>query len=294
MYKSYKNRSVWMIIFTGLFIVGLWSCNGESDRLKKRVSELESNNQKLKTTQENKDSSINIFLEGYNEIQINLDSIKERQGIVVSNIKINGDLKKEDVKKNIISDIKAINKLMEKNQQAINNLRSQLKNSNVKIEGLQKLVDEMTSKLQEKDAQIADLQEQVVSLNKDLEYLFSEYNDRINELNAKDSALNVAYYAYGTKKELKDKKVIVNEGGILGIGGVKELKDNFNKGYFTQIDILETRSIPLMAKDASFVTKHPKDSYKFIKKDNEIDSLQIIDPTAFWSASKYCVIIVKN
>lgn len=277
----------------GALMLAMWSCNNDSARLNKRISELEQQNTKLQTAQANKDSSINQFLKGYDEIQQNLNVIKEKQKLVTTNISTSGDIKKKDAENDIVNDIKAINDLMEKNHKTINYLSKRLKNSNVKIKGLQKLLADLSAQIQQKDAQIADLQGQVTKLNGDLNYLFKEYNDRINELNGKDSTLDVAFYAYGTAKELKDEGVITKAGGFIGIGGIKKLKSDFNKKYFTQIDISQTTAIPLLAKKATVVTSHPKDSYKIVGN-NKADSLVITDPKAFWSVSKYCVIVVQN
>jgi hypothetical protein len=104
--------------------------------------------------------------------------------------------------------------------------------------------------------------------------------------------LNTAYFAFGSKKELLDNKVISTEGGVLGLGKNKELAADFNKDYFTEVNITELKEIPLGYKKIEFTTNHPEDSYKLVETEM-IDKLVITDAKKFWSVSKYLVIVVK-
>ena len=87
--------------------------------------------------------------------------------------------------------------------------------------------------------------------------------------------------------------MLTKEGGFLGIGKNEELKDDFNKDYFSKIDIREQKSFLLYAKKAELITTHPKSSYEFMGADNKVDSLVIKDSEAFWNASKYLVILLE-
>ena len=59
-------------------------------------------------------------------------------------------------------------------------------------------------------------------------------NDKINEQTRK---INTAFYAIGTEKELKAHKILTKERWLYRIGKNKELQGNFDKSYFTKIDI---------------------------------------------------------
>jgi hypothetical protein len=72
------------------------------------------------------------------------------------------------------------------------------------------------------------------------------------------------------------------------------LKDSdFNKDYFTQIDIRTDKEIKLYSKDAELLTTHPAGSYELIKDEKELLTLKIVNPNDFWSVSRYLVIQVK-
>ncbi len=79
---------------------------------------------------------------------------------------------------------------------------------------------------------------------------------------------------------------------MLGIGKTPLIKKDFNRSYFTEIDIRNLDYIPLMVKKAKLVSVHPADSYH-ISGAKGADTLFIEDSAEFWKASKYLVIILN-
>ena len=69
--------------------------------------------------------------------------------------------------------------------------------------------------------------------------------------------------------------------------------DDFNKDYFTQIDIRTDKEIKLYSKRAELLTTHPAGSYELVKDAKGQLTLKITNPSQFWSVSRYLVIQVK-
>ena len=68
---------------------------------------------------------------------------------------------------------------------------------------------------------------------------------------------------------------------------------NFDKEYFTKIDIRIDKEIKLYSKSAKMLTSHPSSAYTLERDVNKQYVLRITDPQLFWSTSKYLVILVK-
>jgi hypothetical protein len=68
---------------------------------------------------------------------------------------------------------------------------------------------------------------------------------------------------------------------------------DFNKSYFTEIDIRVDRVFPLYSKQAQLLTVHPTGSYELVKDADKMITLNILDFEAFWSVSRYMVIQVR-
>ena len=83
--------------------------------------------------------------------------------------------------------------------------------------------------------------------------------------------------------------MVTNEGLFKGL----KIGDNFDKNYFTKIDLREVTSIKLNVKSLRILSAHPENSYKLIQNDNTIESIEITDPEKFWERSKFLVMLTN-
>jgi hypothetical protein len=241
---------------------------------------------------ERQDSSIQEFIRGFNEIQANLDTIKAKEKIVAATSK-NAETRKSK-EEQIIADIQSIYDVMNKNKQRLNTMRSKLKESNKKNLELEKFINRLTAEIEEKDGQIANLTSELERLNIEMSNLNTTYQEEIQSGQVKTEKLNTAYYAFGTSKELIKNGVLTKEGGFIGLGKSQKVKEDFNKEYFTKVDITSMNVIPLGAKKAKLVTTHPAGSYKIEGADGKAEKLTITNYEEFWSASKYLVVVIEQ
>ena len=275
-----------IIILTNLLVSNCGKGSDESENPIKDSVENVSGNLNGKLNE--KDAAIQELVSSFNEIQENLNTIKEKEKII-SKVTSDGDVKsKED---QIKEDIQSIYDLMAKNKDRIGSLSKKLKNSKLKIEGLEKMIENMQATLNLKDSEIEELKTKIEGLNVELSNLTTNYKAVENESNQKTEIINTAFYAIGTSKELKENNVITKEGGIIGLGKTTKLSSDFNKEYFTKINVEKTTSINLGAKKIKMLTTHPSSSYKLIGE-KPIEKLEITNTKEFWSASKYLVIIL--
>lgn len=278
-----------------------FACN--TKELEQQIAQLTEENQKLISESTDKDTSIASFMQSFNDIERNLAEIRARE----NNIELTNSDKKlteEDIKAKISENIAVINELMAQNKETIASLDKQLKRSygaNSKVKkALETLKAELTAQIEEKDVQLAGLKKDledmnftVAELNATIDTLSIENSNQAQIIGEKVNEINTAYYTVSTKKELLSDNVVAKEGGFLGIGKTKTLKDDFNKDVFSKIDITEVKSFPINGRKAELVTSHPEDSYTFERVDDKnVESLVILDPEKFWNSSKYLVVMV--
>ncbi len=276
-----------------LLIPVFFACGREA---KKQAEELQTKNDSLLTQTMQKDEAINEFIRSINEIQGTLDTIKQKENIINLTTDRGGELKLS-AKDQIKNDIETIYGLMQKNKETLNALTRKLKNANMKVDELNKMVTRLNRDLADKAAQIEDLRGKLARLNTSFEMANlkidtlsrtvkeqgSQINNQSQTIAAQDEALNTAYYVIGNNKELKNS-------GIIKSG---EVLSDFNKDLFTKIDIRKVTEISILSKKAKILSSHPSSSYKFTGDKKMVQSLQIIDYKAFWSNSKYLVILVN-
>ena len=279
------------ILMMAMCLMALASCKQE-----KVTPALPQNSQvdSLSRIIEQKDNEINDMMELFNEVEEGFRLISEAENRV--NLVKNGE--GADKAQRIRENIQFIQQRLSQNRELIAKLRQQLRESSIKGDQLKRTLDNLVKQLEEKDGQLRDLRAQldakdihiaeldqtISDLHQDVDNLKGESQQKSNTINTQDKQLHTAWFVFGTKKELKEQ-------GILD--GGKVLQGNFNKNYFTKIDIRVEKEIKLYSKSAKLLTMHPSSSYTLARDSKNQYVLRINNPQIFWSTSKYLVIQVK-
>lgn len=286
-------KKVWSILILTALLMSCGDENGEmlADELEKLKQENIELKEQTKVIAE-KDSAINEYAKFIMDIQNNLNKINEKENSLLLKSR-NPELNGSDA--TIISDMQELGKLLAENKAKVNSMKAKLSNANIQISDLESVVLNLTDQVEKKDTEIMGLKGELSDLGVAFDELLSAYEDNIvvladkNEIiETQENELNTAYYTFGSVKELKNNGVISKEGGFIGIGKTKKLKDDFNKDYFTKVDITKATTITLGVSKAKLVTTHPEGTYELTG-----EKLVIADPKKFWSVSKYLVIETK-
>lgn len=241
-----------------------------------------------------KDNEINDMLSTVNAINEGLRQISAAENRVTIAKDGEGANKNQQIKENI----RFISEQMQRNREMIDKLRRQLRESSLNSDQLKKTIDGLVQQLEDKEKEVLNLRAQlddkdihiqeldnrVTDLNTNVNALTEENERKAQTISAQDKALNTAFYVFGTKSELKAQNII--EDG-------KVMQSNFNKSYFTKVDIRVDKEIKLYSKSATLLTSHPASSYTLQRDANKQYILRITNPESFWSTSKYLVILVK-
>lgn len=285
------------LVLSSFLLLMLVSCNQE---VKQENTRLENENEELMEENAQKDSLINDFVTSFTRIQENLAAIREKEEKIQSAREGNLETSMPQ-REEVIRDIEAINELLSENRQAMADLNDKLERYQFENSKLKRLVSNLQSQVDTKDSQVVVLKENLAAVNFEMESLNSRLSEvkeenekRAETIEQQQEAMNTAYYAVGTSDDLRENKVIDKKGGFIGIGRTKTLAEDFNRDYFTKIDITKTNLIPLDTDedDVKLISSHPSESYKWNKSDDQVKSLEITDPEKFWKSSKYLVVLI--
>lgn len=287
-------KAIFSVLFVSL--IAFSSCNFKSSDYKK----LKEQNDSLMRAKQIMQEEIDEYFAAINQIEQNIEKIKETQGILQTSPQ-SAELTDESRAK-INDDLLYLNDMLQTNKDELSRLKSKLKKSSIKSAELERSIARLTKALEEqtsqveilkaeliaKDSLIANLGSTVDELGKEVEVLKSDNEAKQSKLNEQEETIHTAWYVFGTRKELKEQKIITSEGLF---SSKKILESDFNKNYFVRIDARKTKSIPLYSTRAKILTSHPKSSYT-LEKENGNFVLLITDTNVFWSVSKYLVIEV--
>ena len=271
----------------------LTACNNGAEKKEQAFAE---ERDSLMQVINDKDAELDEIMGTIGEIQEGFRRINEAEGRITVN---DGDVESESSKETIRENMQYIQDAMAQNREKIKQLQEKLRASTVGSEKLKKMVDdlsaqldaqkikvqELEARLAEKDILIAKQGEAITTLTENVNALSEENKAKSQTVAEQDKQIHTAWYVFGTKSELKEQKIL-QKGDVLQSG-------DFNKDYFTKVDIRYDKEIKLYSKSAKLLTNHPAGSYRLEKDNKGQYVLQITNPDAFWSVSKYLVVQVR-
>ncbi|MBQ3364126.1 MAG: hypothetical protein IJG42_09280 [Muribaculaceae bacterium] len=293
-----KKISYLVLLMIGLALMP--SCK-RSNQLEQEAMRQDSINAVLQDSINTANAEKDSLMQLMGDIADGMAQIKELEDIVSVN-NLSGET--PDRKKQLREDIVLIQQSINKHKKRLEDLEKRLKQStnyntsmeksiaNLKqqLEQQQKTINNLTEQLAAAHIQIKNLNQSVDSLNsvnkavvKEKEEAQEESKQLTNEVNN----LNTCYYVVGSKKELKDNKII--ESGFLR--KTKILQGDYEMSYFTKADRRTLSEIPLHSKKAQLMTNHPKDSYEIVDNGGT-KTLRILNAGRFWEKSNFLVIKV--
>lgn len=266
------------------------------DFTNKREQELTAQKESLIKQLNEKNVALEQALSSIAKIQEGFQVINEAEGRV--NLQTQAAEGVTDAER-MKEDILFIQQKMEENRKQMAALEKKLKASGAENANLRKVLANLQKELDVKVARIAALQAElaeknirIAELDKAVETLTHDVNTLQQTSDAQQDVierqvveLNKAWYVYGTSKELKEQNILK--------GGDVMASSDFNKNYFTEIDVRVDRVFPLYAKHAKLLTVHPESSYEFVKDADKQLTLKVLDIDAFWSVSRYMIIQVR-
>ena len=243
-----------------------------------------------------KDIELDDILSTFNEVQEGIRRINEAEGRVTI---AEGNPESASSREVIHENMEFIQQAMQQNREMIAQLQEKLKNSSIRATKMQKTIENLQSQIEaqaariqeleaslaEKDALIEAQGDAIAGLSNDVASLTEDNKQKAEKVQQQDKELNSAWFVFGTKNELKEQKILTK-------GDVLKSSD-FNKDYFTKIDIRYDRDIKFYSKSAQLLSTHPAGSYQLAKDKQGQYELHITDPQKFWSVSKYLVVLVK-
>ncbi len=253
----------------------------------------------LRQVIEQKDNELNDIVSTLNEVQEGFRQINEAEG----RIKTENTGGETSGRQAIMENMAFIQRTLKLNAELISNLKQQLRNATASNRRLKATIEEtlanFTAQIEEKNREIAALkaeleQKAIVIADQgaaisDLHYsvsdLASANSAQSGTIAAQDKQLHAAWYVFGTKKELREQNIL-KSGEVLR-------EDDYNKDYFTAIDVRVTKTIKLYSRSAKLMTTHPEGSYSLDKDAQGNYTLRVLDVEKFWSVSRYLVVLVK-
>ena len=174
-------------------------------------------------------------------------------------------------------------------------LKSTLAELQSTIDGLQATLESQKNTIATLEADLTGTKQQVTTLTEEKSLL----TDTVSAITTRE---NTVYYVIGTRKELKDRGIVVEQGGTRFLiftrtGEVLKPAPNLDPSAFTAVDRRTVTEIKLPNPDKEYeVVSNQTISASNIAptaKNRIKGSLQISSPEKFWGPSKFLILVEK-
>lgn len=174
-------------------------------------------------------------------------------------------------------------------------LKSTMVDLQATIDGLQATLESQKQTIATLEADLTGAKQQVTSLTEEKQVL----SDTVSSLTSRE---NTVYYVIGTRKDLKDRGIITEEGGTRFLiftrtGEVLKPAPNLDPAAFTAVDRRTVNEItfPDPTKEYQLITNQAI-AYSNIAVDahnRTKGTLQITSPERFWGQSKFMILVQR-
>lgn len=201
----------------------------------------------------------------------------------------------------LMQKLQLVQQTINEKEQALQELQQKYSSQLSQNKELKKTIDRLQNEVKEYEASIESYRNQVVQMGQQI----NELNTNLTQtrtvlvetqqkaeqqetvINEQDKMLNTGYYIVADKKELKRMGIV--EGGAFS---KKRLTtQGFSTQDFNEVDIREFTELAIGSKNAKILSSHPTNSYELYVHADKTLKLIIKDPAAFWSNSKYLVVM---
>jgi len=271
------------------------SCVENSGKYKAVIAQRDS----LEQVKQELDSNYNQTLVVLNDIENGFSEINQKEKEMKVNLKgVEGTANRKQA---IATQMTEIKEGIEQNKAKIAELR-RLATKNGKtnskltetIKRLQTQMDEKTvqiqalqTELEQKNIKINELTTTITDQNKNITEQQIVMEQQKSTIKGQDKDINTVWYCVATSKKLKE-AMIVSSNGLFQ--PKKVMANDFDNKAFTQIDLRNVTTIVTDSKNIKIITSHPQSSYVLETADDKKITIKIINPSKFWSVSKYLVV----
>lgn len=279
-------------LIMGIGALMLASCSGNQKKLDEdstKIADLTAEYQEAT----NFNDSLMLLM---GDIYTGLDSINTQEGLLYNMGTGENANRRAEIRQNLAT-IKA---RLAANKDLLASMEQRLKASGSQNSVLTKTIQQLKDHIASQDQKIAQLESELSTAKGQIETLNTQVAEGQEQVKAETAAkeeaqaqavaaenqANRVYYAIGSNKDLKKKGLLEKK----FLGSTKVMKGDYDASYFVTADMRTLTSIPTNSKKVKIWTNMPAGSYQITGEKDGPKTVQITDPSKFWSITHYLII----
>ena len=288
-------KSRWLLfMFCCLLILG---CNNTKEQqLQQQVAQLESEHASLQQSLADRDKYFEEVMHSINDVYADLEKARVKEGQLkqqAGSAEGPAQIKNADSREQLLANIGEIGTTLKASRKKIADLQARVRSMRGELKSLNKLVESLKQSLQEREQSIAMLQSRVQGLEATVAENTRAIAEKDGVIDQQKRAMSTAYMIVGTRKELKEKGVIADEGGFLWglLGSTTVMASGVDRSLFTPVDKIKDQTLSVRGTIDEVIPHRSEDVFATAHPVENGSVLTIVQPDKFWQ-DNYLVIVV--
>lgn len=284
-----------LVVFCAILTAGC-NNNQKEEELQKQLSLAQNEQAVLQQQIGERDAYFEEVMRAVNEAYKNLERARVKEAQVMQHADGGeGALRftNAETRQHLIQNMSDIGDALKENRKTIADLQAKAKSAYGKITGLNELIDNLKKSLQDREQSIALLETRVKGLESEVQEKTEAIAVKDVTIDQQQRKINTAYYIVGTRRELKEKGIITDEGGFLWglLGSTTIMSTGLDPMLFSAIDKTKDETIHVGGEVDEILPRRSADSFTLAQPDKNSSDLTIVNPGSFWQ-DNYLVIVL--
>jgi predicted nucleic acid-binding Zn-ribbon protein len=285
-----------LLALVALVTVLVIGCNNKEEELQQQLTKAKGEQATLQQNIAERDKSIEEVMKAINEVYADLEKARSKEGKLVeraNNSEIPTQITNATTRQVLLGNITEIGSALKENRKKIAALQTKVKSLGGQLAGLNTLIANLKLSLQEREQSIALLEAKVQGLETTVVEKTKAIAEKEGVIEEQRQMMKKAFYVVGTRKELKEKGIITDEGGFLWglLGSTTVMASGVNKSLFTPIDKAADQTIQVSGAIDEILPHRNEEFFATTQPSDNASSLKIVQPEKFWQ-DNYLVIVV--
>jgi predicted nucleic acid-binding Zn-ribbon protein len=268
----------------------------KEDQLQQELTKAQGEQAALQQSIAERDKYFADAMRAINEVYADLETARVKEAQVVERAggaEGPAQITNADTRQKLLKSIDDIGSALKENRKKITDLQSRMKKFRGEIAGLNTLVENLKKSLQEREQSIAQLETRVQGLEATVAEKAKMIEEKENVIGEQQKKMNTGFYVVGTRKELKEKGIITDEGGFLWglLGSTSVMASGVDRSLFTPIDKTKDQMITVEGKIKEIIPRRSEDLFTTAQPVTNKSDLTIVHPEKFWQ-DNYLVIVL--
>lgn len=271
-------------------------CSNSSEDLEKQLAAVTSARDSLEKRLAERDMYFEGIIKAVNEVYSDLEDARKKEAKIVQRTEgADGQaaIATVQARENLIGQISAVGTSLKDSRKRIAGIQAQLRSSNKQMAGLNEMVESLKTSLDQREQSMAMLQARLQGLEETVAHQSLAIAEKEQTIESQRQRMNTGYFVAGTRRELKEKGIIADEGGFLWglLGSTTVLASGVDRSYFTPIDFSRRNTISVEGSVDEIIPRRNSDFFSLARAGDNGSSITITDPDKFWQ-DRYLVVVL--